>query len=273
MSDRLAQRLHSWRQTPDTGIPDPAAAAGFIDRVGLATLYPVSPEVPNLFHGYVRDPAAKTDSHWDSPSGEVYTWRWELGKANAAFYSVLVRKRPTYVSWDLLPAVLRLRGELRTPDELADLAIISPAAYRIAQALESSGGMLSTPQLRQEAGFPTGKAERAAYLKAVDELDSRLMLAKVFLGEGDAMGHALVSSRYPEEVEAAERLKAEDALDRLLRAYLPNAVYALPTVLARHSGLPEDALRAGLDRLVEDGSARVEEIPGQKGRSYVWVDA
>jgi hypothetical protein len=271
MNDLQVRRLISWRQTPDTGIPDTAAAAEFINRVGVATLYPVSPEVPNLYHGYVRDREARTDSHWDSPSGHVYTWRWEMGKANAAFYSVLVKKRPTFVSWDLLPSVLRLRGELRTPDELADLAVISPAAYRIAEALENAGGFLSTSELRQAAGFPTGKEERAAYLKAVEELDSRLMLAKVFINDADAMGHALVATAYPEQVEEAERATREGALDRLLRAYLPNAVYALPTVLARHTGIPEEELRAGLERLVAEGDARPEEIAGQKGRSYVWA--
>src|SRR5579875_3232924 len=161
-------------------ITGPDDAVELIERAGIVTLFPASPEAPNLFHAYMGDPTARTDSGHDSPSGEVYTWRWVLGRREAAFYSVLVRARPTLVSWAMLPAVLRLWGEMRTRDELYGLGAISPAAYRIAQALDEAGGVMSTGELRQAARCPTGKAERAAYLKAVDELDRCLLLAKVF---------------------------------------------------------------------------------------------
>jgi hypothetical protein len=151
------RRLRNWCQTPQTRIPDPAAAASLIERVGIATLYPVSPEVPNLFHAYLGDAEAKTDSAWDTPSGQVYAWRWDLGRMEAGFYTAIVRGRPTFVSWDLLPALLRLRGELRTSDELYDLGALSEGAYRIVQALEQSDGVLGTGELRQAANFPTGK--------------------------------------------------------------------------------------------------------------------
>jgi hypothetical protein len=236
----------------------------------VATLFPASPEVPNLFHAFVGDPDAKTEMEWDSTSGQIYTWRWHLGRAGAGFYCVLVRKRPTWVSWALLPAILRLRGEMRTPDELFDLAVISPAAYRITQALEESGGVLSTGELRKAAGFPTGKEQRAAYLKAVDELDNRLLLAKVFKGDEEDMSHALVAIRYPEHMEAAERMTREEAYERFLEAYLPNAVFAAPTVLARHLGVPEGELRKGLQRFAEDGLAKREKIDGYKGDCYIW---
>ena len=180
-----ARRLGCWRQTPTTRLAGHADAPELIRRVGVATLYPASPEVPDLFHAYMGDPNAKTEPQWNSPSGEVYSWRWTLGRAGVAFYGVLVRNRPTLVSWEALPAVLRLCGETRTPDELYDAGELSPSAYRVAQALERAGGALSTGALRQEAGFPTGKESRQAYLKAVDELDSLLLLAKVFAADSD----------------------------------------------------------------------------------------
>jgi hypothetical protein len=238
----------------------------------VATLFSVSLEVPNLFHAYMGNPDAETDSRHDSPSGHVYSWRWGLGRKEAAFYSAVVRKRPTWVSWALLPAVFRLRGELRTPDELFDLALISSNAYRIAQALEASGGVLSTGDLRREAGFPTGKEQRAAYLKAVEELDTRLLLAKVFSEDDLDMSHALVSLRYPEHVEAAERMTREEALDRFLRTYLPHAAYAAPVLLARHLSLPEGELCAALDRLAESGLVKPTILNGYKGTCYTWEE-
>lgn len=267
-----ARRLERWAQTGATRIPDVDAGAALIERLGIVTLYPVSAEIPNLFHAYLGDPEAKTESTWDSPSGQVYTWRWSLGGSERAFYSTLVRGRPTWVHWPLLSSVLRLRGELRHPEELYVGGELSANAYRIAQALESAGGVLTTGQLRRKAGFPTGKEYRAAYLKAVDELDGRLLLAKVFPAGNDDMSHALVRVRYEEHVAEAERLSRDEALDRILMAYLPGATYALPGPLGKHLKIPEGEVRAALDRMVAADLAFAETIAGVKGTVYVWND-
>ena len=267
-----ARRLERWGQTPGTRIGGPEAAVALIERVGVATLFPASAEVPNLYHAYMGDPGARTDSGHDSPSGAVYGWRWALGRREAAFYTAIVRNRPTWVGWALLPAVLRLRGELRGAPELHEAGELSGNALRVAQALEAAGGVLSTGELRREAGFPTGKEQRAAYLKAVEELDTRLLLAKVFAAGDDDMRHALVRARYPEQVAAAEGLTREEALARVLAVYLPHAVYAVPAILAKDLRLPEAELRAALGRLVEAGRAVETGLSGQKGTCYVWAE-
>jgi hypothetical protein len=267
----LERRYTNWRQTPETRISGDEEAPALIDRLGIVTLYPASPEVPNLYHAYMGDPNARTEAKWDSPSGRVYSWRWTLGRKEAAFYAVLVRKRPTFVSWGMLPVALRLFADLRMPDELYDLGVISSAAYRIAQALEASGGVLSTGALRDAAGFPAGKQQRHDYLKAMEELDTRLLLAKFFAKDDDDAHHALVYMRYREYVDAAEKLTREEALDQLLRVYLPSAAYAAPTILARHLRLEEPELRAGLGRLVEAGHAEKSALPGYKGECYIWT--
>lgn len=265
-----SRRLERWSQTPAARIPAPQAATQLIERVGIATLFPASPEIPNLYHAHVGDPDAKPEAQWDSPAGHVYGWRWALGRAEAAFYTAIVRKRPTWVSWWLLPGMLRLCGDLRTPDELYDAGELSDDAYRIAQALEEAGGVLSTGELRRAAGFPTGKDQRAAYLKAVEALDTRLLLAKVFAADSDDMSHALVSLRFPQHFAAAEQMNFDTAIDQFLAAYLPNAIYIAPTLLAKHLKLPEVELRAGLDRLVEAGKASATTLAGYKGTCYVW---
>jgi len=267
-----ARRLQRWRQTPDTHITDSNMAIPLIERLGFVTLYPVSPEIPNLYHAYVGDPNRPTDSKWDSPAGQVYSWRWALGRQKVAFYTALVKKRSTWISWALLPAVLRLWGELRMPDELYDNRLITPEAYRIARALDSAGRPLSTGELRERAGFPTGKEQRTAYLKAVEELETRLLLAKVFEEGKDDAFHTLVTDHYRQYADAAERLTRESALDAFLAAYLPAAVYALPATLAKHLKLPEAELSAALDRLVASGGAERASLDGVKGTCYVWVE-
>ena len=264
-----ARRRERWGQTPDTRLAGPDEAAAFIARLGIATLFPASPEVPNLFHAYLGDPAARPDAGHDSPSGTVYGWRWALGR-EAAFYGAVVRDRPTWVAWDVLPAVLRLRGETRPPEELYALGQLSADALHLAEALASAGGILSTGELRRAAGFPAGKARRAAYLKAVAELDARLLLAKVFTADDLDMSHALVDVRYPAQAAAAGQLSREEALDRLLRAYLPAAVYAAPAPLARHLKLAGPELAAALDRLVAAGVLAATALPGRLGKGYIW---
>jgi hypothetical protein len=165
---------------------------------------------------------------------------------------------------------LRLWGDLRTPDELYDLGALSPDAYRITQLLEVAGEPLGTRELREKAGFPTGKEQRAAYLKAVEELDTKMLLAKVFYSgsEDGAMSHALVAIRHPEPISRAEEMGFEEALHEFLQMYLPQAVYALPPVLARHVRLPEQALRSGLDRLVSENKARPPGVSASRAAYY-----
>ena len=265
-----ALRQERWGQTSATRLPDAAAAPVLIDRVGIATLFQASPEIPNLYHAYMGDPTAKTSAKWDSPSGEVYSWRWTLGRQGVAFYTTLVCRRSTWVSWNLLPAVLRLCAETRVPDELYDSGAMSAEAYRITQALEEAGGTLSTAELRKEANFPTGKASRAAYLKALEELEIRLLVGKYFQAGQDDTYHTLSASRYQSYLTSAEQMSREEALNTLLVTYLPQAVYALPTVLARHLRLPEPELRAGLERLCACGQAEAAHFDEQKGTCYLW---
>jgi hypothetical protein len=263
-------RLTHWHQTPSTRVPDSAATAQLIGQVGIATLFPASSEIPNLFHAYAGDPNARPESEWDSPAGEVYGWRWELGRGQAAFYTAIVRNRPTWVSWDLLPALLELCGDLRTPEEIYQAGELSDNALRIAQALQEAGGVLSTGELRRIAGFPTGKPQRAAYLKAIEELDTRLLLAKAFSEDDLDMRHALVAMRYPQHVARAQELSRAAALQQFLLTYLPHAVYIIPTVLAKHLRLNEAELRAAAAALVQQGQAISTKLAGYKGEGYIW---
>src|SRR5258707_2518266 len=97
--DELRQRrLRNWRQTRETRLRDVEDAAGEPARLKLVTIYPVSGEGPHFYHSFMGDPEAKTDSKWDSPSGEGYTWRWLPGRPRGAFYGNVGRGRPTLVA-------------------------------------------------------------------------------------------------------------------------------------------------------------------------------
>lgn len=252
-----ARRLRNWCQDGTHKAPDPEAAKGFIERVGICTLFGASSEVPSLYQAYMSDPEPPIFASWDSPSGEVYSWRWNLGKANAAFYGAIVARKPTWVSFAKLPAVLGALMERRSPEELYEAGELSPNALRVAQALEEAGTALETGALRDRAGFPTGKEQRAAYLKAVDELDSKLILAKRFSeAEGDeGMRHGLVRIEYPKAAEEGLAMDPDEALAEVLRTILESAVYLDPKPLARHLRISPQRLETGFAKL-----ERVREI-------------
>jgi len=252
------KRLRSWCQDGENRVPDPASAAEFINRHGIATLYSASSEVPNLYWAFVSEPEAKSEAKWDSPAGHVYGWRWDLGRSEAAFYGALVAKKPTWIAWEVLPVVLGFAMDRSDPEEQYADGLLSNEAIRIVRAFEGTSGVLPTKELRQRAGFPTGKAERAAYLRGVEELDSRLLLAKTFDvgGEGDDMSHALVRIKYEAQVAEGLRLSRDEALLAFLRRYLPLAVYFDPKVLAKHLRLPPTVMDTAVERLIDLGSAQ-----------------
>jgi hypothetical protein len=184
-----------------------------------------------------------------------------------------VRRRPTFVKWSLLPAILRLVADLRTPDELYDFGFISQDAYRIAQALDGVPAPLVTGELRKIAGFPVGKAQSAAYHKALAELEHRLLVTTEF-GEDEANGskcHALIFDRRRNDLLTAEAMTVEGAVETFLRAYLPAARYAVPAQLARHLRVPAADITGGLTRLDELGLLTPVSCPGINGSAYLWI--
>jgi hypothetical protein len=252
------RRLRSWCQDGEHRVPDPEAAKQFIQRHGLVTHYAASAEVPNLYDAYMSEPKAKLDASWDSPSGHVYVWRWDIGKSLAAFYGALVAKKPTWIAWDVLPLVLGFGMERRDPEDLYVDGLLSNDAIRIVRAFEGAGGVLSTKELRKRAGFPTGKPERAAYLKAVEELDTRLLLAKVFDSESaaDDMNHALIGVKYAGQVAEAVQMTPSDALGRFLDRYLSQSFFIDPRLFAKHLRIPSPVMDKAVEDLVKNDVAR-----------------
>ena len=256
-----AKRLASWHQDGGENIPNPAAASDFINRHGFVTLYSASSEVPNLYWSYVGLADSRAEAKWDSAAGHVYTWRWELGRTNAAFYGLMAAKKPTWISWEMLPFVLGFGMERRDPEEMYSEGLLSANAMRLARAFDGSDGTLTTRELRARAGFPTGKADRAAYLKALEELELMLLVCKTFSpdGDGEDMAHSLVSAHCRDAVNQSLSMSVEDALVGFLVRYLPNAIYVDVKLLGKHLRLPAAAYASALDALQQTGNVTLAE--------------
>lgn len=264
MEQLRERRERNWRQDGVGRLETSADAIPFIQEVGMATLYGASSEVPSLYQAHMGDPNPPTFATWDSPAGFVYTWRWELGRPHIAWYGTLVAKKPTWVTFDLLPSVLGALAERRTPQELYEAGELSDDSRRVALAFVGTDGVLSTAQLRDRAGFPKGKESRAAYLKAVEELDLKLFLAKRFLGDGEEdteMSHAWVPTHYGEAWDAGLSLDPEAALATVLDRLLRTAAYLDPKPLSRHLRVSPARLDTAFGRLADEGKAsRFEKL-------------
>lgn len=89
------RRLNHWRQTPETRLPGPEQAASLIEHSGIATLYPVSPELPNLFHAYVGDPRPEPTRNGTAPPARFTAGAGRWGAAARRFTQPLcVGARP-----------------------------------------------------------------------------------------------------------------------------------------------------------------------------------
>lgn len=265
-------RAGRWCQTPATRIAGSEEAPALIGRVGIATLFPVSPEVANLYAAFVG-PGVPTDSGHATPSGEVYSWRWELGRRAVAFYGTVVRGKPTWVAWDLLPALLRLLGDTRPlAAQVAD-GLLSDDARRVAEALEGNGGALTTGDLRRLAGFETGRERRAAYLRAIAELDRRLLIGRGF-GPPDEpddhdMRQLLIAARHPDAIAAADDLDAETAMRHVLTRYLQAAAFIRPTSFARHLRLERGSVDRSLAAMTIKGLVERQRPTGEQHEIYL----
>ncbi len=268
-------RDERWCQTPSTRLSSWADAPALIDRAGITTLFPASPEVADLYAAFVG-PGVPTDSGHSTPSGDVYGWRWELGRREVAFYGAIVRGKPTWMAWDLLPALLRLRG-LPSAGEQHATGSLSVDARRIVDALADNGGTLTTGDLRRAAGFETGRERRAAYLRAITELDRRLVLGRGFGPPDDPddqdMRQTLIASRYPDAVAAAGALNVDGALRQLLTRYVFAAVVIRPVILARDLGLDRADVERSLAGLATDGLVRRVRFEGEKNDHLVLTTA
>ena len=260
-------RAEGWCQTPATRIAGPDDAPALIGRAGIATLFPVSPEFADLYAAFVG-PGIPTDSGHSTPSGEVYGWRWELGRREVAFYGTVVRGKPTWVAWDLLPALLRLLGDTRPLEDQIAAGLLSDDARRVAEALAGNGGSLTTGDLRRLAGFETGRERRAAYLRAIAELDRRLLVGRGFGPPDDPNDHdmrqVLVAARHPDAIAAADTLDADTALRQLLTRYLQAAAFIRPAVFARHLRLDGTDVDRTLDTMEAEGHVDRVLLEGER---------
>lgn len=192
-----------------------------IDALGFAfafTLRPGDAAIPACFdHLSTNDEGRK----W----GWMWGWKDELAEEKRLYYGVLLARKPTFVSLKLLPTFYATFGRAGEADDHLDdvrAGRLSDVARRIIDFL-AQNGETQTKRMRAELGI-TSKEGRAAYGKAIDEVQRLMYVARVrAVGEGREdynYTYDLFVRRYPEIVKTAERLSSADATATLLERTL-----------------------------------------------------
>ena len=188
-----------------------------VDALGFAfafTLRAGDAPIPACFdHLSTND----TDRKWSW----MWGWKDELPERKKLYYGVLLARKPTFVSMKLLPTFYATFGRAgEADDHEADVRAgrLSDVARRIIEFL-AQNGETQTKRMRAELGI-TSKDGRAAYAKAIDDVQRLMYVARVRavgeFREDYNYTYDLFVRRYPETVKSAERLTSADATVALL---------------------------------------------------------
>ena len=268
-----ARRDHSFRRLAARRVGGRLRALQFLDEVGLATLFAYrAVNLPCLWVAVCgrRDPDFPHHSHHDPEVGLAWRLKDALPAAGKVFYAKLYRGKPTFVAWDIFPAVHRLFGPQR--DHVADYraGLLSPAAKAILDTLHRAGAC-ETAALKLGANLAR-PSQRRVFDTAMSELQQRLYIAMTEVRYDPSFTYVwdLVEVRAAAAVRAARRLSEAAAALALARRYVRAVVSATPNDLAMAVGARARAERA-LAQLVAEGSVEVDQrIDGWPGRWILW---
>jgi len=238
-----AARANRYRQRPHLQVHTEEEALGFLNDVGLCTLFSAKGiELPSLWGALCGEDLPLPRHHDSRELGLAWQWKDTLPIAGHVFYGKFLRKRPTFISLDLAPHFYALSPNYGGLDEdyLQDyldgqLSVESKQVYESLLEL----GALPTSRLRREAGL-SGKANAARFDRALAELQMDFRIVKVAISDANRWGYCyvydLLPRRFPETVEASRSIKSQLARETILLRYLRTVIAATPHQVSRVLG-------------------------------------
>ena len=213
-------------------VRSPEQAVEFINDVGFCFLFPQKGvEMPSLWEAICGVSRPVPIHHDDHALGLAWHWKDDLPSRGLVYYGKMLRKKPTFVSLDLLPYFYALSdnyGEL--DDYLTEYedGKLSDEARRVYEALLTHGA-LPTSHLRLEAGL-AGKSNASRFNRALVELQVGLKIVKTGISDQSAWRYCyvydLLLRRWPNLPERARTITRGEARRTLVARYLDNVIAA-----------------------------------------------
>jgi hypothetical protein len=248
-------------------------AAAWVDRVGLAVLYPNDDLVlPSLWEALTGredvDWAVRKDGgkfvDFTPEFAQVWSWKDELPEQRLVCAGKHLGGKASLVSLRLLAALYALTGRRGEPDDFRD-EDLSPVEHDVVSALLENGPT-SSAELPHLAGH-----ERKRTHAAAERLQRRLLLTAAGRQERDRGWPAVVLDILPRRYgEHLRKLpQAEAARRDLASAVLRSAGEISAADLAAAIGGSRKEAAAALDDLTEKGAARARDT----GDYVLWTAA
>lgn len=248
-----AYRDRMWRREPEARVEDALGAERLVEAVGFcAAMTDARRPGPSLYVAVCgrRDAHMPRNVQKDPESSLTWRLKDEVMRRGRVYYAKLSKGKATFITPRLMPAFNALWGVARR----AEARALSADARAVLKVLRREWEM-ATCDLREGAGIK----DRARFTKALDELQRTLKVIpqEVLYEPWFTYIWTLSEGRFAEELSL--KMKREEALREIARAFLKGAGMTLRGELAKVTGLSRTDAGLGNHALVAEGCAeRVE---------------
>jgi hypothetical protein len=244
-----AYRDRAWRREPERRVESAPAAEKLVEEVGFcASMTDARRPGPSLYIAVCgrRDAHMPRNVQKDPESSLTWRLKDEVMRRGRVYYAKLSKGKATFIAPRLVPAFNALWGVPRR----AEAKALSAEARAILKVLRREWEM-ATCDLREASGV----RERARFTKALDELQRSLKVIpqEVLYEPWFTYIWTLSEGRFAEELTV--KMKREDALREVARAFLTGAGVTLRGELAKVTGLSRTEAGLGNHALVAEGFA------------------
>lgn len=244
-----AYRDNAWRRTPELHVETAIEAEQLIEQAGFCAAMTDSRRGgPSLYIAVCgrRDAYMPRNVQKDPEASLAWITKDEVMRRGRVYYAKLARGRSTFVAVRLIPHFNAIWGVPRRQEALK----LSPDARAVLKVLRSEWEM-ATKDLRSESGV----TDRARFTRAIDELQRTMKVipGEVLYEPWFTYIWTLAESRFSKGLSV--KVKREEALSEIARAFLSGAGLTARGELARVSGLSRPEAGLGNRALVKEGYA------------------
>ncbi len=246
-------------------------ARRFVEEVGFCFLYPAPGiELPSLWEAINGRSRDIPKHHHDHALGLSWEWKDSLPSRKQLWYGKLLRGKPMFVSFALLPAFYALSENYGDLDDyrqqFADgrMSVEAKAIYETLLA----EGPLSTNALRKGANLFGGGDIARRFERAMNELQGDLKIVKCGTSDDNRWKYCYVYDLLlrwrPDLAEEARAISERAARRQLLLTYIHNVAATPLPALQRLFGWEPETTRRTVDELLATNHLReviISDLP------------
>jgi len=238
-----------WHREGTRQVQTALDAERFVERAGFANCLSDSRKPgPSLYVAVCgrRDAVMPRNVQKDPEASLTWVLKDEVVRRGRVYYAKLARGRAMFLAPRLIPCFHAIWG-VRRADEPARLGRDAQAVLKVLRREWE----MSTGDLRDESGVK----DRRAFTAALDELQAAMIVvpSAVYYEPKFTYIWSLGVGRFPDALR--RRMKRDDALREIARAFLAGAGLTIPGELARVTGLSRPDAGRGNHALVAEGYA------------------